>query len=62
MKNGKLQKQLPSLNQIRNTFKEDFYRLNKKYKEFDTKEAYPVSISDKLNAMYNQAKNAESSN
>lgn len=62
IKDGKLQKQLPSLNQIRDTFKQDFYRLNEKYKELDTKDAYPVNLSEKLNAMYNQDKKTGLSN
>ena len=30
--------------------------MDEKYKKLDTKDAYPVSLSEKLNAMYNQDK------
>ena len=52
-----MQKELPSINQIRDTFDQDFYRLGENYKNLDTKEIYPVVLSDKLSEMYNSVRN-----
>ena len=57
VKNGNMQKELPSINQIRDTFDQDFYRLGENYKNLDTKEIYPVVLSDKLSEMYNSVRN-----
>ena len=57
VKNGNMQKELPSINQIRDTFDQDFYRLGENYKNLDTKEIYPVVLRDRLSEMYNSVRN-----
>jgi len=54
MRNGEIVEELPSLDQIRNRFQENFAALGEEYKSLKEKKIYPIQISRKLQKLQEQ--------
>jgi nicotinate phosphoribosyltransferase len=56
MKGGTLMRKHPSLNEIRDRFKERFSALDEKYKALTDAPSYPVHVSERLKALQEKVK------